>query len=197
MRPTGAFRLRLVSATGLLALICLIGCRSEQQQPIEESPQWAKLDLTSWAFSEGQTIQERYSGEGADFSPPLSWSVLPEGTQELALICDDPDAPRGTWVHWVIYKIPATVTELPEDLGGIAGREGEMAAVVEGKNSFGKTGYAGPMPPPGDGPHRYFFKLYALDSKLDLEPGLDKQSLLMAIEGHILGKGELMGTYER
>ena len=191
---TTAVPLRLTLATALMALVGLSGCGSEQEQPPEDSPDWAKLELSSMAFSEGQPIPKKHTGEGADVSPPLSWSGLPEGTQELALICDDPDAPRGTWVHWLIYGIPATATGLPEDLSGTDWREGGM---VEGTNSFGNNGYGGPMPPPGDGKHRYFFKLYALDSKLALEPGLDKQSLEKAIRGHILGKGELMGTYRR
>lgn len=194
---TNAVPLRLTLATALMALAGLSGCGSEQEQPLEDSPDWARLKLTSTAFSKGQPIPQKYTGEGADVSPPLSWSGLPEGTQELALICDDPDAPRGTWVHWVVYSIPGTVAELPEGLGATAGREGELGGVVEGENSFGNTGYGGPMPPEAHGKHRYFFKLYALESKLALEPGLDKQSLLRAMKGHVLGKGELMGTYER
>ena len=193
---TNPVPLRLTLATAFMALIGLSGCGSEQPPP-EDGQQLPKIELTSTAFSEGQPIPQKYTGEGADVSPPLSWSGLPNGTQELALICDDPDAPRGTWVHWIVYSIPATVTELPEGLGGSAGREGELGGVIEGENSFGDTGYGGPMPPEGHGKHHYSFKLYALDSKLAMEPGLDKQSLLRAMKGHVLGTGELMGTYER
>jgi len=195
---TNAVPLRLTLATTLMALLGLSGCGSEQEQPLEDSPNWAKLELISTAFSEGQPIPQKYTGEGADVSPPLSWSGLPDGTQELALICDDPDAPTAEpFVHWVIYGIPAAATGLPEDFSGAESRAPELVGVAEGENSFGDTGYGGPMPPPGDGKHRYFFKLYALDSDLALQPGLDKQSLLRAMKGHVLGKGELMGTYER
>ncbi|MHC4178948.1 MAG: YbhB/YbcL family Raf kinase inhibitor-like protein [Planctomycetota bacterium] len=195
MTQTNLSPLRVMAA--VLMAVCLIGCGSDQEQPLEESSDWAKIELTSTAFSEGQPIPRKYTGEGADASPPLSWSTLPEGTQQLALICDDPDAPRGTWVHWVVYGIPAAVTELPENFSKTEWRESKFKDVIEGENSFGDTGYGGPMPPSGDGKHRYFFKLYALDSELALEPGLDKQSLEEAIKGHVLGKGELMGTYER
>lgn len=199
MRQSGTNRapLRPALATALMAVAGLIGCRSELEEPLEESAQWAKIELTSTALSEGQPIPQKYTGEGADLSPPLSWSDLPEGTQELALICDDPDAPRGTWVHWVVYGIPATATELPEGFNGSDPRGREFVGVTEGKNSFGQIGYRGPMPPRGGGSHRYFFKLYALDAELQLKPGLDKPSLLDAMKGHVLGKGELMGTYER
>ena len=156
------------------------------------------IEITSTAFAHGEPIPKKYSGEGVDVSPPLSWSALPDATEQLALICDDPDAPTATpFVHWLIYGIPAAATGLSEDFNGAASRARELVGAAEGENSFGETGYGGPMPPPGDGKHHYFFKLYALDSDLALKPGLDKQSLEKAIRGHILGKGELMGTYER
>jgi hypothetical protein len=197
MRQTDPVPLRLIPAMGLVAVAGLIGCRSQPEKFPPDLAQYPRIELTSTAFAEGQAIPQRYTGEGADVSPPLSWSALPKGTKELALICDDPDAPGGTWVHWVVCKIPATATGLPEDVGGAERRLLEFRGVAEGRNSFGNTGYGGPMPPPGDGKHRYFFRLYALDSELALEPGLDKPSLLEAIEGHILAVGELMGTYER
>lgn len=159
-----------------------------------------KMKLTSPAFEPGQPIPKQYTGEGADVSPPLEWSNVPEGTQEFALICDDPDAPTAEpWVHWVIYKIPADVTKLPEGIAKTP-RLSVPPGALQGKNSWpgGQTiGYRGPMPPPGHGRHRYYFRLYALDKKLDLEPGLTKKQLLEAMKGHILGEGELMGTYER
>ncbi len=216
MRRSELLRRAPALAKVLIVAAGLIGCTSEGEDPSEpvepaaqersmkDSPYWPKITLTSTAFSEGQPIPKKYTGEAADVSPPLSWSYLPsgwgghpEGIKELALICDDPDAPGGTWVHWVVYSIPATATELPEDLGGSAGREAELAGVIEGKNSFGNTGYGGPMPPTGHGKHRYFFKLYALNSELDLPPDLDKPALEEAIKDHIVGKGELMGTYQR
>jgi len=197
MRQTDRVLPSLLAATALTAVAGLIGCRSEVERYPMDSGKWPRIELTSTAFAEGQPIPRKYTGEGADVSPPLSWSALPQGTKELALICDDPDAPGGTWVHWVVYKIPATATGLPEDVAGSKGRQPEPTGVVEGRNSFGNTGYGGPMPPPGDGKHRYFFRLYALGSEPALEPGLDKPALLEAIEGHILAAGELMGTYER
>ena len=147
------------------------------------------LEVKSSAFSNGGAIPRKYTGEGEDVSPPLSWSNVPEGTKEFALICDDPDAPRPTpWVHWVLYKISASVRELAE---------GSSGGAREGRNDFGNTGYGGPMPPPGHGVHHYHFKVYALDTELDLPPGATKEQLLGAMKGHVLAEGELVGTYER
>ena len=158
------------------------------------------VSVTSTAFAQGQAIPKKYTGEGEDISPPVAWSDLPEGTKELALICDDPDAPTAEpWVHWVIYKVPATVASLAEGVPRKP-RLSEPAGAVQGKNSWpeGKNiGYGGPMPPQGHGVHHYYFKLYALDAVLDLEPGLDKKALLEKIDGHVLAEGVLMGTYER
>ena len=146
------------------------------------------LALASPAFQPGARIPKRHTGEGADVSPPLEWTSLPSGTRELALICDDPDAPRPKpWVHWVLYGLPTTLGAL---------KEGE-AAGVEGSNDFGKVGYGGPMPPRGHGVHRYFFRLYALSAKLDSSPGWTKERLLAEMEGRILETAELIGTYER
>lgn len=159
-----------------------------------------KIELTSSAFAKGHSIPTKYTGEGADVSPPLSWSGLPEGTKELALICDDPDAPTAEpWVHWVIYKIPAEATGLPEGVAKTA-RLKDPEGALQGKNSWpsGQTvAYRGPMPPPGHGLHRYFFKLYALNTTLDVEPGLSKKELLEEMQGAVIGEGEWMGTYER
>ena len=158
------------------------------------------IEITSSVFSEGGPIPVKYTGEGDDISPPLAWSGAPEATRQLALICDDPDAPRPEpWVHWVIYKIPADATELPEGIAKTAELD-EPAAAVQGGNSWpeGKNvGYGGPMPPPGHGKHHYFFKLYALDVELTDGPGLDKAGLLSAMSGHVIAEGQLMGTYER
>ncbi|MEN6451756.1 MAG: YbhB/YbcL family Raf kinase inhibitor-like protein [Thermoguttaceae bacterium] len=158
------------------------------------------IQVTSSAFVQGQPIPKKYTGEGADVSPPLAWANVPAGAKELVLICDDPDAPVAEpWVHWVIYKIPATVTSLPE---GVARKDkpSDPAGAVQGKNSWPageNIGYRGPMPPPGHGVHHYHFKVYALDTTVDAAPGLDKKAVLAKIRGHVLAEGELMGTYER
>ncbi len=156
------------------------------------------IQITSSAFTQGQPIPKKHTGEGVDVSPPLSWSNLPVGVKELALICDDPDAPNGDWVHWVIYKISASAKGLPEGVPRTAKLK-EPVGALQGKNSWPAaeaTGYRGPMPPPGK-VHHYYFKLYALDTPLHAEPGLDKKALLEQIKGHILGEGQLMGTYKR
>jgi Raf kinase inhibitor-like YbhB/YbcL family protein len=148
------------------------------------------ITLTSTAFSEGAPIPSDYTCDGADISPPLAWSEVPSGTQSLALIVDDPDAPRGTWVHWVLYNVPATVTELPPN---VPLERSLPNGAKQGRNDFGKIGYGGPCPPRGT--HRYYFKLYALDTQLALDAGATKQELLDAMAGHILAEGQLMGTY--
>ncbi|MBX6313117.1 MAG: YbhB/YbcL family Raf kinase inhibitor-like protein [Isosphaeraceae bacterium] len=154
------------------------------------------ITIQSQAFGEGQAIPKRYTADGADVSPPLSWTA-PQGTQELALIVDDPDAPRDEpWVHWVLYKIPGSASGLPEGFHGETTPD-EPAGVAQGVNSWGTIGYRGPAPPKGHGTHHYHFKLFALDAPLDLKPGLDKKALLDAMSGHILGQGELVGTYQR
>src|SRR5262249_49106743 len=134
---------------------------------------------------------------GQDVSPEISWDGLPAGAAEIALIVDDPDAPTAEpWVHWVIYKIPPAIAGLAE---GIPHAEGlaAPAGVLQGRNSWGSVGYRGPAPPRGHGVHHYHFKLYALDAHLHVAPGLDKAGLLEAMAGHVLGQGELVGTYER
>lgn len=151
------------------------------------------IDLTSTSFLPGATIPKEFTGDGADRSPPLRWTAPPSGTRSLALICDDPDAPRGTWVHWVLFNIPADCLELPE---GAAKTDSLESGVKQGRNDFGKIGYDGPAPPRGQ-VHRYFFKIYALDFVPSLSGGVTKAKLLEAIKGHILAEGHLMGTYER
>jgi Raf kinase inhibitor-like YbhB/YbcL family protein len=157
------------------------------------------IQITSSAFAQGQPIPKQYTGEGADVSPPLAWSGLPAGTKELALICDDPDAPQAEpWVHWVIYKIPADAKGLGEGVPRDRKLK-EPFDALQGKNSWPAAeaiGYRGPMPPPGK-VHRYYFKLYALDVLLQAEPGLEKKALLAQMKGHVVGEGELMGTYKR
>lgn len=154
------------------------------------------LQIHSPAFEPGQRIPKKFTGEGEDVSPALTWVGVPDGAVELALIMDDPDAPAGTWVHWVIGKIPATATGLKEGVAKTATPDDPTGA-VQGKNSWPKTGYNGPMPPRGHGPHHYHFKLYALDTTLSLSPTFTKDDLLAAMEGHVLAQAELMGTYQR
>jgi Raf kinase inhibitor-like YbhB/YbcL family protein len=151
------------------------------------------IELTSKAFTAGGTIPKEYTGDGADQSPPLSWSQPPSGAKSLALICDDPDAPRGTWVHWVIFNLPAATRELKE---GVPTTETLSDGAKQGKNDFGNIGYGGPAPPKGK-PHRYFFKLYALDTATDLAAEMSKAQLVSAMKGHVLAEGQLMGIYGR
>lgn len=146
------------------------------------------FELTSSAFAGGQPIPSRYSCDGEDISPPLEWSEPPAGTQSLALIMDDPDAPAGTWDHWLLFNLPGGSRSLPEQAGTPDGS-------VAGQNSWGRTGYGGPCPPRGT--HRYFFKLFALDTTLTLPAGTNKAQLLRTMEGRILAQAELMGTYAR
>jgi Raf kinase inhibitor-like YbhB/YbcL family protein len=151
------------------------------------------FQIASTDFSSGGTIPKNYTCDGPDLSPPLSWKDPPAGTQSFALIADDPDAPAGTWVHWVLYNVPATVKELPE---GVKKEEKLPDSTLQGRNDFRKIGYGGPCPPPGK-PHRYFFKLYALDTKLNLKAGASKADVERAMKGHILGEAELIGQYGR
>ena len=150
------------------------------------------MNLTSSAFSNGQPIPVKYSCKGGDVSPALAWTDPPAGTQSFALIMDDPDAPSGTWVHWVLFNIPITAHAWPENTP----KDAELVnGARQGKNSGGQIGYSGPCPPSGT--HRYFFKLYALDTTLSLSSNADKKAVLAAMEGHILAQAELMGTFSK
>jgi Raf kinase inhibitor-like YbhB/YbcL family protein len=150
------------------------------------------FQMTSAAFAQGGVIPRQYTCDAQDISPPLQWAEPPTGTRSFALIGDDPDAPAGTWVHWVLYNLPAGARSLPEALPATA----ELPdGSRHGQNSWRRLGYGGPCPPSGT--HRYFFKLYALGTVLDIKPGANKQQLLKAMEGHILGQAELMGVYSR
>ncbi len=151
------------------------------------------LTLSSTAFPPGGDIPSKYTCSGADVSPALIWNDPPAGTQSFALIADDPDAPVGTWVHWVAYDLPASARQLTE---GVPKAEAIAGGGIQGQNDFGKTGYGGPCPPPGK-PHRYYFKLYALDGKLSLKPGATKKVVEAAMEGHILAQAEVMGRFQR
>jgi len=151
------------------------------------------MELKSSAFQNGAEIPRKHTCDADDASPALSWDKAPAGTRAFALIVDDPDAPVGTWVHWVVYDLPAEAKELPE---GTAATETLANGAQQGVNDFRKIGYGGPCPPPGL-PHRYFFKLYALDAPTNLKPRASKQQLLDAVKGHILGEAEVMGRYKR
>jgi len=184
----------LLFCHAILALAVLLGACSrnaDQTQPDEEAAM--TIQLTSSAFTEGASIPAKHTCDGQDSSPPLKWSNLPPGARSLALVADDPDAPAGTWVHWVIYNIPSTIMELPE---GLPTAEMISNGAAQGSNDFKRLGYGGPCPPRGN-PHRYFFKLYALDTELSLKPGATKKELLRAMEGRVLAQGQLMGTYKR
>ena len=141
----------------------------------------------------GQPLPNKYTGFGEDKSPPLKWLGAPPGTKSFALICDDPDAPGGVWVHWILWNIPATVAELPE---GLAPVPESPEGIRQGENDFGKVGWSGPTTPPGPA-HRYFFRLFALDAPLTLAPGADRRKLLAAMKGHILAEGHVMATFQR
>jgi hypothetical protein len=150
------------------------------------------MKLTSTAFAEGAQIPARYACVGDDFSPPLAWSDVPAGARSLALIADDPDAPAGTWVHWVAFDLPATADGLPE---GIKGEKQLAGGGLQGINSWKRSGYGGPCPPSGT--HRYFFKLYALDTVLPLGNNTTAKDLQAAMKGHILAEAQLMGRFKK
>jgi Raf kinase inhibitor-like YbhB/YbcL family protein len=181
-------------AGGLAAAAC--GARADEETTMADGT----LTLTSNAFSAGERIPQihAYAPEGENVSPQLAWSGAPAGTKELALIVDDPDAPRAEpWVHWVVYEIPAGKTEIPQDASSGSGTLSQLTGAREGKNDFGDLGWGGPLPPEGHGTHHYHFKLYALDAPLEVGRGASKKDLLRAMEGHVLEQTELVGTYSR
>ena len=150
------------------------------------------MKITSTAFNDGAPIPPKYTCDGEEISIPLKWQDVPENAKSLALIMDDPDAPMGTWVHWVVYNLPAEQVELSE---GLPADTVLPNGAIQGKNTSGETGYAGPCPP--DRQHRYFFKLYALDCVLEKQPGMSKAALLEAMQGHILEECQTFGVYDR
>ena len=157
-----------------------------------EGNQAMSFGLKTTAFAEGGTIPKKHTCDGSDVSPELTWANAPAGTQSLALIADDPDAPAGTWTHWIIWNIPLEA-KLPE---GAPKVESLSDGTRQGKNDFGRIGYGGPCPPPGKA-HRYFFRLYALKAKLDVKAGASRNELERAMQGRVLSQVELMGRYER
>jgi len=181
-------------ALSVAAFAVVAGCGGREPAPAggKGGQEMGQIEMTSPAFTQGQAIPKRYSRYGDDVSPPLAWSGIPDGTREIVLICDDPDAPVGTWVHWVVYGIPATSAGMKEGVP----KDATLAdGAKQGKNSWGEIGYGGPQPPSGT--HRYVFKVYAVDSPTGLTPGATKQQVIAAIDGHVLARGELMGTYAR
>ena len=151
------------------------------------------LKLASAGFSEGQTIPEKYTCKGQNFSPSLNWNVGPRETKTYAVTCVDPDAPKGAWTHWVLYNIPDSVTELPENISKVEAPPSGGRQLI---NSFKKMGYDGPCPPQGSA-HHYIFKVYALDASLDLKPKATRSEFEHAINGHVLAQGQLMGIHQR
>jgi Raf kinase inhibitor-like YbhB/YbcL family protein len=176
--------------------ICLIAGGAEMLQAKDQMNAKIKggrtMEITSSSFVHEDMIPAKYTCDGQNISPPLAWSGAPQETKSFALICDDPDAPAGTWVHWIIFDIPSNVNSLPEKVA----RQEEIAGLGKnGKNSSRRYGYDGPCPPGGT--HRYYFKLYALDTMLNLNAGLSKEELLKAIKGHVLAEAQVMGRYKR
>ncbi len=179
----------------IFLIMLFLFCACEENNEVQsESEGGRKMDIkvTSSAFQDGGMIPAKYTCDGQDVSPPLAWQDVPEGSKSLALINDDPDAPMGTWVHWVMYNIPPETSQLPENV--------PLDKVLpngakQGMTDFRRVGYGGPCPPSGT--HRYFFKIYALDVQPDLDAGATKKELLVAMEGHILAEGQLIGKYKR
>jgi len=170
-----------------LVLVMEAGCSAQDTPAASEGVMEMTIQITSSAFTEGGNIPRQYTCDDVDVSPPLSWSGIPTNTVSLALIVDDPDAPAGTWVHWVLFNLPSDLKGLDQGGSGIG---------VEGKNDFRRLGYGGPCPPKGS-THRYYFKVYALDTTLDLQSGATKAQVEHLMQGHILAQGQLMGKYGR
>jgi len=171
--------------------LCLFPGSDDVQSKVKGGKKMA-ITITSAAFTEGSIIPREYTCDGEDISPPLAWAGIPENAKSLALICDDPDAPMGTWVHWVLFNIPAHIMELSAK---IPSEKIIQNGAKHGINDFRKIGYGGPCPPGGT--HRYYFKLYALDTEINAEAGITNIELLKKMEGHILAEGQLMGRYSR
>jgi len=176
------------------SLLLFAGCSNRIQQPAPATTanDPATIRLSSDAFADGQAIPDKYTCHGQDISPPMQWSGAPSQTKSIALTCEDPDAPSGTFTHWVIFDVPATVAGLSENVSKTAKLPDGSD---QGRNSFGNTGYNGPCPPGGKA-HHYIFKVYALDTTVTLDSGASREDLLKAIDGHVLAQGELTGTYQ-
>jgi Raf kinase inhibitor-like YbhB/YbcL family protein len=182
---------RLVAGPPLCILLMPLSCRNGEHDMARTTTEVLRMQVTSSAFEEGGLIPRKYTCDGDNISPPLSWESVPEETRSIALIADDPDALSGTFVHWVLCGLPPDVQELPEDIPN----DEATSVGAQGVNDFGEIGYGGPCP--SRGTHRYFFKVYALDAPTGLAPGKTKADLLRAMEGHILAQGQIMGRYKR
>jgi len=185
--------------TLLSLLLGVTGCATRPQVSGQNSTSASttqttggSLKLTSTTFKEGEPIPRQYTCDGVNVSPSLEWSGVPKSAKTLVIIADDPDAPAGAWVHWVLYNLPADNIGMVENLPAT---DELKAGGFQGKNDFGKIGYGGPCPPSGT--HRYFFKIYALDSELPLKAGATKAEVEKAMEGHVVTQGQLMGTYRK
>lgn len=189
---------KLDRATASLAQIavicsCFVLCSCNNMGTSDLSTSVMSMELSSPAFKEGETIPKTYTKDGQDVSPPLEWSTPPSATKSLALICEDPDAPSGTFTHWLVFKVPAEAQKLDEKLQPEPTLSDGSA---QGTNDFKRIGYSGPAPPAGK-PHHYVFTLYALDDNPSIKAGATKDQLMAAMKGHILDRGRLTGTYER
>ena len=181
----------VVLAFAMLAVY--VGFLQRPSAPPAPEQAAVRFELSTPAFENMQSIPAKYTCDGADVSPPLSWSGYPEDTVSFVLIVEDPDAPRGIFTHWLVYDIPADVHELKE---GVPRVERLPSGGVQGLNDFGRIGYGGPCPPPGER-HRYFFRVYALNVTLGLGPGAGRREVLEAMRGHVVGEAELVGVYSR
>jgi hypothetical protein len=178
----------------IAAIVLIAGCARERGHSDSQAKKGSQtMKITSSAFQHEEMIPSKYTCDGQDINHDLAWTDVPEGAKSLVLINDDPDAPVGLWVHWVLYNIPPQTKGLAEAVDKKAATLGDGS--VQGTNSWGRIGYGGPCPP--GGVHRYFFKLYALDAMLDLQPGAKKDDVEKAMKGHILAQAELMGRYTR
>ena len=182
---------RRLAVRPLLILVVLILAAPFKARGQQASS--SKIELKTTSFAPGGFIPRRFTCEAADVSPALTWTEPPAGTQSFALIEDDPDAPSGTFVHWLVYDLSAAYRQLPE---GLSRSEQMPGGGRQGTNDFSRTGYSGPCPPPGR-PHRYFIRLYALDAKPNLRPAATRRELEAAMQGHILAQAELMGRFQR
>ena len=185
--------MRGLLAVVLIACLALCSCQGGNRPDGKtKGDEKMQIEVTSSAFVDDGMIPSKYTSDGADVSPPLAWDAVPTGAKTIALICDDPDAPAKVWVHWVLFNLPASIKELPED---IRAEQTLDSGARQGTNDSGRIGYSGPCPP--SGVHRYCFKLYSLDAELGLHPGAKKPQLLEAMKGHVLAEGQLTGKYSR
>ena len=184
--PTGGIAMRYLFSAAIICLLIGTACSSFAATPTAQG-----LSVTS-DFSAGTAVPKQHTADGADQSPPLRWSAVPGAARSIAIVCYDPDAPRGTWYHWLLYNMAPTIS-----LSGNLPKQGTLPeGVMQGTNDFNHLGYNGPAPPPGQ-KHRYFYRVIALDEMLPLQPGARKDELLKALAGHILAEGSLMGIYSR